>query len=227
MWLRLGNVEEKKHVCLFILLENSRSLFPSQEPQTPLSSGTPGLLIHLPRKWLSESWPSAQVFPRTLLEVGLSPWAWQRGQWAHGQVVWDLRSSPEGEQVLSMWPCAQFSICKGVFIQTLLMAQQYRTHLPVLQTQLWSVSWEDPLEKGMATHSCVLAWRIPGTEEPGGLQSVGLQRVRQDLVIKPPPHSNTPHPSGIWIYVHLTWFTQTKKNRKERKSLELPCTSRI
>ena len=37
--------------------------------------------------------------------------------------------------------------------------------------------WEDPLEKGMATHSSVLAWRIPWTEEPGGLQSMGLQRV--------------------------------------------------
>ena len=40
--------------------------------------------------------------------------------------------------------------------------------------------WEDPLEKGMATHSNILAWRIPWTEEPGGLQSKGLQWVRQD-----------------------------------------------
>ena len=39
---------------------------------------------------------------------------------------------------------------------------------------------EDPLEKGMATHSSILAWRIPWTEEPGGLQSMGLQRVRHD-----------------------------------------------
>ena len=46
---------------------------------------------------------------------------------------------------------------------------------------------EDPLEKSMATHSRVLAWRIPWTEEPGGLQSVGLQRVGNDLVTKPPP----------------------------------------
>ena len=42
----------------------------------------------------------------------------------------------------------------------------------------WSLGWEDPLEKGLATHSTVLAWRIPWTEEPGRLQSVGLQRVR-------------------------------------------------
>ena len=39
---------------------------------------------------------------------------------------------------------------------------------------------DDPLEKGMATHSSILAWRIPCTEEPGGLQAMGLQRVRHD-----------------------------------------------
>ena len=42
------------------------------------------------------------------------------------------------------------------------------------------LAWEDPLEEGMATHSSVLAWEIPGTEESGGLQSLGLQRVRHD-----------------------------------------------
>ena len=40
--------------------------------------------------------------------------------------------------------------------------------------------WEDPLEKEMATHSSILAWKIPWTEEPGGLQSTGLQRVGHD-----------------------------------------------
>ena len=43
-----------------------------------------------------------------------------------------------------------------------------------------SLGWEDPLEEGMATCFSILAWRIPGTEEPGGLQSIGLQKVRQD-----------------------------------------------
>ena len=50
------------------------------------------------------------------------------------------------------------------------------------ETQVWSLGWEDPLEEGMATHSSVLAWRIPRTEELGGLQSMGLQRVRHDWV---------------------------------------------
>ena len=40
--------------------------------------------------------------------------------------------------------------------------------------------WENPLEKGMAAHSSILPWRIPWTEEPGGLQSMGLQRLRHD-----------------------------------------------
>ena len=42
------------------------------------------------------------------------------------------------------------------------------------------LGWEDPLEKEMATHSSILAWEIPWMEEPGGLQSMGLQRVRHD-----------------------------------------------
>ena len=49
--------------------------------------------------------------------------------------------------------------------------------LVMRETQLQSLGQEDPLEKGMATHSSILAWRIPRTGEPGGLQSMGLQRV--------------------------------------------------
>ena len=48
------------------------------------------------------------------------------------------------------------------------------------ETQVQPPGWEDPLEKEMATHSSILAWRIPWTEEPGGLQSMGLRRVRHD-----------------------------------------------
>ena len=47
-------------------------------------------------------------------------------------------------------------------------------------TNAGDVGQEDPLEKGMVTHSCILAWRIPWTEEPGGLQSMGSERVRHD-----------------------------------------------
>ena len=48
---------------------------------------------------------------------------------------------------------------------------------PAMQeTQIQSLGWEDPLEKGMATHSSILAWRIPWAEEPGRLQSMGSQK---------------------------------------------------
>ena len=47
-----------------------------------------------------------------------------------------------------------------------------------------SLGWEDPLEEGMATKSSILAWKIPWTEEPGGLQSMGLQRVGHDRATK-------------------------------------------
>ena len=54
-------------------------------------------------------------------------------------------------------------------------------NLPAMQ-KMWfqSLGQEDPLEEGMATHSSILAWRIPWTEEPGGPQSMGSQRVGQD-----------------------------------------------
>ena len=48
------------------------------------------------------------------------------------------------------------------------------------ETQVQPLGWEDPLEEGMATHSSILAWRIPQVEEPGGLQSIGSQRVKHD-----------------------------------------------
>ena len=61
---------------------------------------------------------------------------------------------------------------------TPLMAQVVK-NLPAMQEiQVQSLGQEDPLEKEMATYSGILAWRIPWTEEPGGLQSMGLQKVR-------------------------------------------------
>ena len=57
---------------------------------------------------------------------------------------------------------------------------------PPAKLEMWilSLSREDPLEKGVATHSSILAWRIPWTEEPGRLQSMGSQRVGHDLATK-------------------------------------------
>ena len=58
------------------------------------------------------------------------------------------------------------------------MAQLVKNSPAMCKTWIQSLGWEDPSEKGMATHSSILAWRIPCTEEPGRLQSMGLQRIR-------------------------------------------------
>ena len=63
------------------------------------------------------------------------------------------------------------------------------------KTQVWSLGWEDPLEKEMAIHSSTVAWKIPWTEEPGRLQSMGSQRLRHDWAT-----------SRHFIYVHIYDF---------------------
>ena len=63
---------------------------------------------------------------------------------------------------------------------TSLVAQTVKRLPTMLETQVQSLGWEDLLEREMATHSSILAWKIPQTEEPDGLQSMGSQRVRHD-----------------------------------------------
>ena len=68
-----------------------------------------------------------------------------------------------------------------------LMAQRAK-NLPAMQetqeTWVWYLGWEDPLEEGMAIHSSILAWRIPWSEEPGGLQSIGSWRIGHNWATK-------------------------------------------
>ena len=70
----------------------------------------------------------------------------------------------------------------------------------IQEMQVRSLGWEDPLEKGMATHSSILAWRIPWTEKPGG--SMGFQRVRHNRVTNALICRNS-HQGGIWNLGHL------------------------
>ena len=63
-----------------------------------------------------------------------------------------------------------------------LVAQMRKNLAAMWEPWIWSLDWENPLEKGVATHSSTLAWRIPWTEEPGWLQSMGSQRVGHDWV---------------------------------------------
>ena len=68
----------------------------------------------------------------------------------------------------------------GLIARTSLVAQKVKRLPTMRETWVQFLDQEDPLEKGMSTHPSVLAWRIPWKEEPGGLQSVGLQRVGYD-----------------------------------------------
>ena len=96
------------------------------------------------------------------------------------------------------------------FLSLSLVAQTVK-YLPTMwETQDRSLGWEDPLEKGMATHSSFLAWKIPWTEEPGRLQFMGSQRVGHDWATSL-THSLTQHtvhlkfvPMDLIKYI---WFT--------------------
>ena len=68
------------------------------------------------------------------------------------------------------------------------MAQKVKNPPAMQETWVQSLGWEDPLEEEMATHSSILAQRIPWMEEPGGLQSMGLQRGRHDPATNKGPH---------------------------------------
>ena len=81
--------------------------------------------------------------------------------------------------------------------------KQIKNLLAVQETQVWSLGWKDPLEKGMATHSSILAWRIRWTEEPGGLRSTGSQRVRQQLS----PDYTTVWIDHILVFPCISWWT--------------------
>ena len=78
------------------------------------------------------------------------------------------------------WDTLTFMDAGMVYMGASLVAQRLKRLPPMQETQVQSLGREDPLEKEMATHSSILAWRIPWTEEPGRLQSTGSQRVRHD-----------------------------------------------
>ena len=89
-----------------------------------------------------------------------------------------------------------------------LLVAQMAKNLPAMQeTQVQSLGWEDPMEKGMATHSSILAWRIPWTEQPGGLQSMG--------------HKESDTTEGLTQDI-LTWLYQQRPYFQIRSHSQLP-----
>ena len=109
------------------------------------------------------------------------------------------------------WSILIFSVV--LYSQASQVAQWWESCLPTQETQeTWvrSLGWEDPLGEEMATHSSILAWRIPWTEEPGGLPSKGSQRVRYNWAQHSPVLSHSLHrPSSPLLtnttFRHWSW----------------------
>ena len=83
--------------------------------------------------------------------------------------------------------------------------------------KVWSLSWEDPLEEGMATHSSILAWRIPWTEEPGGLWPIRSQSdttVGTEHTCGPYLGKWARHSFRYFIYIYLNWVLRTTPCRR-------------
>ena len=118
-----------------------------------------------------------------------------------------------------------------------LVAQMVKNLPAIREILVWSLGWEDLLEKGMATHSGIVAWKIPWTEEPGGLQSMGLQRIGHDWVPRPTLLLTftfsgtslpvqwlrlcTAHAGGVGLIPcqgtkipHTAWWKKTNKQKK-------------
>ena len=91
----------------------------------------------------------------------------------------DILSSARKRKTFKSWGEAAI-IIKRLESQTSRAAQWQTTHLPMQETWVQSLGREDPLEEEMATHSGTLAWEMPRTGEPGGLQSMELHRARHN-----------------------------------------------
>ena len=108
---------------------------------------------------------SAVVRPSTSTDMGLGSILGQ------GTTIPQAAQCDQKKKEKKLFIIFNVGFCASLVTQTV-------KNLPAMQeTQVQSLGREDTLEKGMATHSSILAWRIPWTEEPGGLQSTGSQRV--------------------------------------------------
>ena len=138
-------------------------------------------------KWAKEKWISKPKWSMTKPILFFSQFLFQN-LWSN---LLRLCQTTVGRlaETVSWCPCdLSLAHCPGQCGPELSMhmpwvvAQRVRILPAMRETWVQSLGWEDTLEKGMATHSIILAWRIPWTEEPGGLQSSGSQRVRHDWV---------------------------------------------
>ena len=133
------------------------------------------------------------------------------GQWVHVGGAWrrrtvssenSLKNLYQGVAHSYFWKIYEwylFLFKSTYFLYISLVAQMVQNLFAMQEIWVWSLGWEDPLEKGMATHSSILAWGISWTEETGGLQSKGSQRVRHDWA------------TNTLIFINFTYYILIKK----------------
>ena len=177
-----------------------RATLPSSGLQGPALSESE-LLSNLGRE--GKGAPSElSSFPSGLSAMGWGkPW---RKQLHPIPLSWTLRAYQRLWEVpQKLWFTQDYSV--------LFEAQMVKNLHTVQETWVWSPDWEDPLKKGVATHSSILAWRIPWTEEPGGLRSMESERVRHNWAtdfIRP----QNPLPIlCIWMLCCLSLCASTKQ----------------
>ena len=166
------------HLSSGVSSDNSRAPYAPEHPTTKLD------FLHS----TSPSWHPAFLWVGYASLSLVSLWApWTQGQlyFCHFPGGSDNEESTCNTGDLGSIPGSGRSPGEGIdcplqYSGASRVAQLVKNPPAMWETWAWSLGWEDPLEEGMATPSSVLAWRIPWTEEPGGLQSTGPQRVRHD-----------------------------------------------
>ena len=146
----------------------------------------------------------------TMCHVGLS-WLWQADKLADSECRF-VHLEKEARWLINQTRVIWGEMMKegrprtGEYLWSIrgFLGAQMVKNLPVIrETRVGFLGWEDPLKEGMATHSRILAWRIPWTEEPGGLRSTGSQRVKHD-----------------WATNIFTFFFHFLINRKHRDATQ-------
>ena len=146
-----------------------------------------GLMLKLKLQYFGYLMRRANSLEKTLM-LGKIEGRRRRGQqrmrWLDGSGRWWRTGKPDVWQCMGSQNWTRLSdwteLSDWTTPRASLVAQKVK-NLPAMQeTWVWSLGWEDPLEKGMATHSSILVWRIPWTEEPARLQSMGSQRLGHD-----------------------------------------------
>ena len=140
----------------------------ASQGQHPLLCLLPSPLYNLTESWGKQGWVKVQP---SLVSISKS---W--GNLSHAHLLDTCRSGfPSGTAVKKP------SVMQAVMTQASLVVQTVRSLLAMWETLVWSSGGEDPLEKQMATHSSILAWRIPWLEKLGGLQSIGRRESDTQL----------------------------------------------